>query len=143
MKKTLFILSSIVLFSCNSNNKSENNQTDIITDSLTAEDTLVIPPSEEIISDEPANKTNDPIVGSFYCQRSGDIYTFNDDFTGMFTPNCGIGATFNWHKSGSTLTVTYTGESEYLGSTRLNYDSKSNSFIEKSMSYGNLKFTKQ
>lgn len=108
-------------------------------------DTMVTSPieSKEKAEESTRVKSKDPIVGTFYCSRSGDTYVFYNDKTGMFTPNGGSGATFNWRLKGKILIVTYSGESEFLGSSKLKYDKGSNSFVEKSISYGNLTFVKQ
>ena len=148
MKLTPFIVLSIMLFSCSGNgNKSEKNQEIIDMDSTESVviDTMVTSPieSKEKAEESTRVKTKDPIVGTFYCSRSGDTYVFNDDNTGMFTPRGGSGATYHWHLKGKYLIVTYSGESEFLGSSKLKYDKSSNSFIEKSISLGNLKFVKQ
>lgn len=148
MKLTPFIILSIMLFSCSGNgNKSEKNNELINMDSTESVviDTMVTSPieSKEKAEESTRVKSKDPIVGTFYCSRSGDTYVFNNDKTGMFTPNGGSGATFNWRLKGKILIVTYSGESEFLGSSKLKYDKGSNSFVEKSISYGNLTFVKQ
>lgn len=147
MKLTPFIVLAIMLFSCTGNgNKSEKNQKIMDMDS----ESVVIDTMETstIESEEKAEKptrvkTKDSIVGLYYCSRSGDTYVFNDDNTGMFTPRGRSGATYHWRLKGKYLIVTYSGESEFLGSSKLKYDKSSNSFIEKSISLGNLKFVKQ
>lgn len=146
MKKVLLFILSILLLSCGGNgNKSARSQEvmDMDSDSV-AIDAMVNIPVEDEISEEPIKeKSKDPIVGTFYCPKSGDTYVFNDDNTGMFTPRGGSEATYHWRLKGKYLIVTYTGESEFLGSSKLKYDKSSNSFIEESMSLGNLKFVKQ
>lgn len=146
MKKVPLIILSIFLLSCSGNgNKSTMNQEIMGMDSdAVTIDTMVDVPAEDEISEEPVKvKSKNPIVGTFYCSRSGDTYVFNDDNTGMFTPNGGYGATYHWRLKGKYLIVTYSGESKFLGSSKLKYDKSSNSFIEKSISFGNLKFVKQ
>lgn len=147
MKKTLLFLFSILLLSCGGNgNKSVGDQEimDMDSDATVIIDTMVDIPVEDKTSEETVKvKSKNPIVGTFYCSRSGDTYVFNEDKTGEFTPNGGSGATFNWHLKGKVLTVTYSGESKFLGSSKLKYDKVSNSFIERSISFGNLKFVKQ
>lgn len=144
--RVALLLFSILLLSCGGN-KSEKNQEIIDMDSTESVviDTMVTSPieSKEKAEESTRVKTKDPIVGTFYCSRSGDTYVFNNDKTGMFTPNGGSGATFNWRLKGKILIVTYSGESEFLGSSKLKYDKGSNSFVEKSISYGNLTFVKQ
>ena len=148
MRNVPFLFLSILLFSCSGNgNKSEKNNELIDMDSTESVviDTMVTSPieSKEKAEESTRVKSKDPVVGTFYCSRSGDTYVFNNDKTGMFTPNGGGGATFNWRLKGKILIVTYSGESEFLGSSKLKYDKGSNSFVEKSISYGNLTFVKQ
>lgn len=147
MKNVPFLFLSILLFSCGGNgNKSEKNHEIMDMDSesvvIDTMETSTIE-SEEKAEESTRVKSKDPIVGTFYCSRSGDTYVFNNDKTGMFTPNGGSGATFNWRLKGKILIVTYSGESEFLGSSKLKYDKGSNSFDEKSICYGNLTFVKQ
>ena len=88
-------------------------------------------------------KSSNPIIGTFYCTRSGDTYIFNENKTGMFIPKGESGAKYNWRLEGNTIIVTYSGKSAFLGTSKLKYDKDSNSFIEKSIVFGNLTFVKQ
>ena len=100
-----FLIFSILLSSCGGNgNKSKKNQeiTDMDSTESVVIDTMVTSPieSKEKAEESTRVKSKDPIVGTFYCSRSGDTYVFNNDKTGMFTPNGGSGATFNWRLKG-------------------------------------------
>lgn len=146
MKKATIIVLSILLAACNGNySVKSQSTTDTDSTDCTVIDTMVTPaPEKEAISKKPKKaKTKSPIVGTFYCKRSGDSYVFNNDYTGMFIPNGGYGATYYWSLKNNTIVITYSGESEFLGTTKLKYDKKSNTFVEKSSMLGNLKFTKQ
>lgn len=146
MKKAALSFLSILLLSCGGNGNKplvSQDTMDMDSDSVIV-DTMEDVPVEKEISEEPTKvKSKSPIVGTFYCSRSGDTYSFNDDNTGMFIPNGGSCATFSWRLKESTIIITYTGESAILGSSKLQYDKGSNSFVEKSISYGKLKFVKQ
>ena len=147
MKKVPFIIFSIILLSCNGNrNQSVRNQDIAEVDSTSiAIDTTTVPTMEENEdSKEPTKiKSSNPIVGTFYCTRSGDTYIFNENKTGMFIPKAESGAKYNWRLEGNTIIVTYSGKSAFLGTSKLKYDKDSNSFIEKSIAFGNLTFVKQ
>lgn len=147
MKKVPFIIFSIILLSCNGNrNQSVRNQDIAEVDSTSiAIDTTTVPTMEENEdSKEPTKvKSSSPIIGTFYCTRSGDTYIFNENKTGMFIPKGESGAKYNWRLEGNTIIVTYSGKSAFLGTSKLKYDIGGNSFIEKSIAFGNLTFVKQ
>ena len=126
MKLTPFIVLAIMLFSCTGNgNKSEKNQKIMDMDS----ESVVIDTMETstIESEEKAEKptrvkTKDSIVGLYYCKKSGDTYVLNDDYSGLFLPKSGNSCTIDWYKTGNSVTVTFTGEMEFLGTQRLDYN---------------------
>ena len=69
----------------------------VVEDIKPASNVAVVEESKSVSAvDENARYIKSPIVGTFYCSRSGDTYVFYNDKTGMFTPNGGSGATFNW-----------------------------------------------
>lgn len=76
-------------------------------------------------------------------KKSGDTYVLNDDYSGLFLPKSGSSCTFDWYKTGNSVTVTFTGEMEFLGTQRLDYNKSGKFLIEKSEIYGYLKYTKQ
>lgn len=147
MKLTPFIVLAIMLFSCTGNgNKSKKNQKIMDMDS----ESVVIDTMETstIESEEKAEKptrvkTKDSIVGLYYCKKSGDTYVLNDDYSGLFLPKSGNSCTIDWYKTGNSVTVTFTGEMEFLGTQRLDYNKNGKFLIEKSEIYGSLKYTKQ
>lgn len=144
MKKVLLFILSIPLLSCGGNgNKSARSQEvmDMDSDSV-AIDTMMTYPIEK--AEEPTRvKTKDSVVGSYYCKKSGDTYVLNDDYSGLFLPNSGNSCTIDWYKTGNSVTITFTGEMEFLGTQRLDYNKSGKFLIEKSEIYGYLKYTKQ
>ena len=99
--------------------------------------------SEEKAEKPTRVKTKDSIVGLYYCKKSGDTYVLNDDYSGLFLPKSGNSCTIDWYKTGNSVTVTFTGEMEFLGTQRLDYNKNGKFLIEKSEIYGSLKYTKQ
>ena len=148
MRNVPFLFLSILLFSCGGNgNKSEKNQEIMDMDSteLVVIDTMVTSPIESKDKAEESTrvKTKDSIVGLYYCKKSGDTYVLNDDYSGLFLPKSGNSCTIDWYKTGNSVTVTFTGEMEFLGTQRLDYNKNGKFLIEKSEIYGSLKYTKQ
>ena len=148
MRNVPFLFLSILLFSCGGNgNKSEKNQEIMDMDSteLVVIDTMVTSPIESKDKAEESTrvKTKDSIVGLYYCKKSGDTYVLNDDYSGLFLPKSGNSCTIDWYKIGNSVTVTFTGEMEFLGTQRLDYNKNGKFLIEKSEIYGSLKYTKQ
>lgn len=148
MKLTPFIILSIMLLSCSGNgNKSEKNQEIIDMDSTESVviDTMVTSPieSKEKAEESTKVKTENSIVGLYYCKKSGDTYVLNADNSGLFLPKSGSSCTIDWYKTGNSVTVTFTGEMEFLGTQRLDYNKRGKFLIEKSEIYGYLKYTKQ
>lgn len=148
MRNVHFLFLSILLFSCGGNgNKSEKNQEIMDMDSteLVVIDTMVTSPIESKDKAEESTrvKTKDAIVGLYYCKKSGDTYVLNDDYSGLFLPKSGNSCTIDWYKTGNSVTVTFTGKMEFLGTQRLDYNKNGKVLIEKSEIYGYLKYTKQ
>ena len=148
MRNVPFLFLSILLFSCGGNgNKSEKNQEIMDMDSteLVVIDTMMTSPIESKDKAEESTrvKTKDSIVGLYYCKKSGDTYVLNDDYSGLFLPKSGNSCTIDWYKTGNSVTVTFTGEMEFLGTQRLDYNKNGKFLIEKSEIYGSLKYTKQ
>ena len=148
MRNVPFLFLSILLFSCGGNgNKSEKNQEIMDMDSteLVVIDTMVTSPieSKEKAEESTRVNTNDSIVGLYYCKKSGDTYVLNDDYSGLFLPKSGNSCTIDWYKTGNSVTVTFTGKMEFLGTQRLDYNKNGKVLIEKSEIYGYLKYTKQ
>lgn len=129
MKKISCVLFSIILLSCNGNNPARNQET-IDADSIEVVDTTVTPPMEEKSTHKEESKTinnvskkrknGDQIAGTYYCRKSGDRYILNHDYSGLFLPKAGESCTIEWYKTGNTVSVTFTGEMEFLGTQILN-----------------------
>ena len=97
---------------------------------------------EKLVEDAPketVQEVADPIVGTYFCDRTHDTYVFKSDKTGFFTIQGGGPSTFTWKRSGSNVTITY----EVFGEQKLKYDQRANTITEKSESFGTLVFKKQ
>ena len=137
MRNVPFLFLSILLFSCGGNgNKSEKNQEIMDMDSteLVVIDTMVTSPRESKDKAEESTrvKTKDSIVGLYYCKKSGDTYVLNDDYSGLFLPKSGNSCTIDWYKTGNSVTVTFTGKMEFLGTQRLDYNKNGKVLINNS-----------
>lgn len=138
MKKTSFILVSIILLSCNGNN-SVRNQEHADVDSAVIDTMDVQPLKDESHKKLAKNNTADPIVGTYYCYRTQDTYVFLSDKTGYFTVQGGSPSDFTWKRSGKNVTIVY----EVFGKQKLKFDSKAQTLTEESESLGTLVFDKQ
>ena len=94
--------------------------------------------SQESTADE-LKEVTDPIVGTYFCNRTHDTYVFKSDKTGFFTIQGGSPSTFTWKRSGSNVTIEY----EAFGEQKLKFDDKAKTLTEKSESFGTLVFNKQ
>jgi len=94
--------------------------------------------SLETTADE-LKEVTDPIVGTYFCNRTHDTYVFKSDKTGFFTIQGGSPSTFTWKRSGSNVTIEY----EAFGEQKLKFDDKAKTLTEKSESFGTLVFNKQ
>ena len=138
MKKTSFILVSIILLSCNGNN-SVRIQEHADVDSAVIDTMDVQPLKDESHKKLAKNNTADPIVGTYYCYRTQDTYVFLSDKTGYFTVQGGSPSDFTWKRSGKNVTIVY----EVFGKQKLKFDSKAQTLTEESESLGTLVFDKQ
>lgn len=138
MKKTSFILVSIILLSCNGNN-SVRIQEHADVDSAVIDTMDVQPLKNESHKKLAKNNTADPIVGTYYCYRTQDTYVFLSDKTGYFTVQGGSPSDFTWKRSGKNVTIVY----EVFGKQKLKFDSKAQTLTEESKSLGTLVFDKQ
>lgn len=138
MKKTSFILVSIILLSCNGNN-SVRIQEHADVDSAVIDTMDVQPLKNECHKKLAKNNTADPIVGTYYCYRTQDTYVFLSDKTGYFTVQGGSPSDFTWKRSGKNVTIVY----EVFGKQKLKFDSKAQTLTEESKSLGTLVFDKQ
>lgn len=138
MKKASFILVSIILLSCNGNN-SVRNQEHADVDSAVIDTMDVQPLKDESHKKLTKNNAEGPIVGTYYCYRTQDIYVFLSDKTGYFTVQGGSPSDFTWKRSGKNVTIVY----EVFGKQKLKFDSKAQTLTEESKSLGTLVFDKQ
>lgn len=138
MKKASFILVSIILLSCNGNN-SVRNQEHADIDSAVIDTMDVQPLKDESHKKLAKNKTEDPIVGTYYCYDSHDTYVFQSGKIGYFTVQGGSPSVFTWERSGKNVTIVY----EVFGKQKLKFDSQAQTLTENSKSLGTLVFYKQ
>ena len=88
---------------------------------------------------EEVKEVTDPIVGTYFCNRTHDTYVFQSDKTGFFTIQGGSPSAFAWKRSGSNVTIEY----EAFGEQKLKFDQRTETITEKSESFGTLIFNKQ
>lgn len=138
MKKVSFILVSIILWSCNGSN-SVRNQEYADVDSAVIDTMDVQPLKDESHKKLAKNKTEDPIVGTYYCYRTQDTYVFQSGKIGYFTVQGGSPSVFTWERSGKNVTIVY----EVFGKQKLKFDSQAQTLTEESKSLGTLVFDKQ
>ena len=97
---------------------------------------------EELIekpSKEAVNEPTDPLVGTYFCNRTHDTYVFLSDKTGFFNVQGGSPSIFTWKRSGEDVTIVY----EAFGKQYLLFNQKAKTITEKSESFGTLVFNKQ
>lgn len=97
---------------------------------------------KELIDDSPketVKEVADPLVGTYFCNRTHDTYVFKSDKTGFFTIQGGGPSTFTWECSEGNVTITY----EALGEQELKFDQRAKTLTENSESFGTLVFNKQ
>ena len=94
---------------------------------------------ETATKQEQVKEVADPLVGTYFCNRTHDTYVFKSDKTGFFTIQGGSPSTFTWKRSGSNVTIKY----EAFGEQKLKFDDKTKTLTEKSESFGTLVFNKQ
>lgn len=98
---------------------------------------------EELIekpSKESVQESTDPLVGTYFCNRTHDTYVFKSDKTGFFAIQGGVSPSeFTWKRSGSSVTIVH----KAFGEQRLKFDQKTKTITEESESFGTLVFNKQ
>lgn len=94
---------------------------------------------ETATKQEQVKEVADPLVGTYFCNRTHDTYVFKSDKTGFFTIQGGSPSTFTWKRSGNNVTIVY----EAFGQQKLKFDPKAETLTEKSESFGTLTFYKQ
>ena len=106
MKKASFILVSIILWSCNGSN-SVRNQEYADVDSAVIDTMDVQPLKDESHKKLAKNKTEDPIVGTYYCYRTQDTYVFQSGKIGYSTVQGWSPSGFTRERSGKDVTIGY------------------------------------
>lgn len=95
---------------------------------------LIEKPSKDAVQE-----SADPLVGTYFCNRTHDTYVFKSDKTGFFNIQGGSPSTFTWKRSGNNVTIVY----EAFGEQKLKFDQSAKTITEKSESFGTLLFEKQ
>lgn len=108
-------------------------------DILINEDAIKIEKLIEKPSTEIVHEVADPIVGTYFCNRTHDTYVFKSDKTGFFNIQGGSPTDFTWKRSGNNVTIEY----EAFGKQKLKFDQRAKTITEKSESFGTLVFNKQ
>ncbi len=90
-------------------------------------------------STDASQEVTDPLVGTYYSNRTHDTYVFNSDKTGFFTIQGGNPSVFTWRRSRSNVTIIY----KAFGEQKLKFDQRAMTITEKSESLGTLVFNKQ
>lgn len=137
-KNIIYLLMSFFFFSCG-NNKQQP--------AMSAEGSVEKTASVQVDQTETNNveentvktdkQSNNPIIGIFKCNKTGDKYLFNSDGTGCFFTGT-TQTVYKWKNTGSIVTITY----EMFGDQKLFFDSESNTLTEDSESLGTLVFEK-
>ena len=123
MKKLLFAFATLLFVACG-NKVAQPGLEEELSQETTAEE---------------VKEVTDPIVGTYFCNRTHDTYVFKADKTGFFTIQGGSPSTFTWERSGSNVTI----EFEAFGEQKLKFDQSAETITEKSESFGTLVFNKQ
>lgn len=135
MKKFyLTLLAALLLFSCgNTQQKTSNGE---VEDPF-FNDTTFVAPVEEVSEEE---ENQDPLVGSYRCSRTGDVYKFYANGMGRFyVGGDSFSNEFRWQRSGKNVTIVY----ESFGKEKLKFDEKKKTITENSESYGTIVFNKE
>lgn len=90
-------------------------------------------------STETVCEVANPIVGTYFCNRTHDTYVFKSDNTGFFNIQGGTPSVFTWKRSGNNVAIMYENSDEQ----KLKYDPSAETLTEKSELFGTLVFYKQ
>ena len=94
---------------------------------------------EKIKSPTERKKTVDPLVGSYKCDRSKDVYVFHADGTGeFFAAGSTSSSSFTWNRFVDDITILY----KVYGEQKLKFNLSNKTITEKSASLGTLVFRK-
>ena len=84
-------------------------------------------------------KTVDPLVGSYKCDRSKDVYVFHADGTGeFFAAGSTSSNSFTWNRFVDDITILY----KVYGEQKLKFNLSNKTITEKSPSLGTHVFRK-
>lgn len=140
MKKFICLFCVFGLISCGNQTKPtqepEPNYDSIANEIMKQVDA----PDEDTTKDIQVTDTNnlDPLVGSYRCKRTKDVYVFYSDGTGTFFTG-EANSDFTWKRSGNSVTIIY----EVFGMQKLTFNSKNETIVENSKSLGKLIFQKE
>lgn len=141
MKKFICLLCVFGLISCGNQTKPtqepELNYDSIANEIMKQVDDL---PDEDTAKEIQSTDTNnlDPLVGSYRCKRTTDVYVFYSDGTGTFFTG-ETNSDFTWKRSDNSVTINY----EVFGKQKLTFNSKTKTIVENSKSLGKLTFQKE
>ncbi len=94
---------------------------------------------EKIESPTVRKKTVDPLVGSYKCDKSKDVYVFHADGTGeFFAMGSTSSSSFTWNRFVDDVTILY----KVYGEQKLKFNLSNKTITEKSASLGTLVFRK-
>lgn len=137
MRKFIGLISVLVLTSCGNQTKP-TQEAEPNYDSIANEIMKQIDAPDEVKASGTQSKdeTNlDPLVGSYRCKRTKDVYVFYSDGTGTFHTG-GTDSDFTWKRSGNNVTINY----EVFGKQKLTFNPKDKTIVEISESFGKLVF---
>ena len=94
------------------------------------------PDEEKVLETQSKDAANlDPLVGSYRCKKTKDVYIFYANGTGTFVTGM-TESDFTWKRSGKNVVINY----EVYGKQKLTFDSKAKTIVEVSESLGKLIF---
>ena len=100
-------------------------------------DTIAV--KEKIKSPTDRKKTIDPLVGSYKCDKSKDVYVFHADGTGeFFALGSTSSSSFTWNRFCDDVTILY----KVYGEQKLKFNLYNKTITEKSPSLGTLVYRK-
>lgn len=137
MKKIISLLSVLILISCGKQTKPTQEPEPNYDSIANAIMKQIDAPEEVVTSEAPSEEVvnYDPLVGSYRCKRTNDVYVFYSDGTGTFFSGT-MDSDFTWKRSGENVTINY----EVFGKQKLTFDAKSQTIVEISESFGKLVF---
>lgn len=96
-------------------------------------------PNTKAVVEKTKSPTVDPLVGSYKCDRSKDVYIFHADGTGeFFALGSTSSSSFTWNRFCDDVTILY----KVYGEQKLKFNLSNKTITEKSPSLGTLTFRK-